>query len=129
MAAAFTAAREGNNFVCEAKAFCAAVSPSGWRIVTLDDVAFLGTACDAADLVVVPLALRLEACRSGARLVTARHLRRTGALEIRPDPEGASGALSGADITPAVESLNRPWSRHRTYDWRTGTFDLSKDQL
>lgn len=129
MAAAFAAAKEGDNFVCEAKAFCAAVSPSGWRIVTLDDVAFLGTACDAADLVVVPLALRLEACRSGARLVTARHLRRTGALEIRPDTEGASGALSGADITPAVESLARPWSRHRTYDWRTGTFDLPKDQL
>ncbi|MEW9615412.1 ComEC/Rec2 family competence protein [Shinella sp. S4-D37] len=128
MAWALAAARTGGSFVCEAKAFCAAVSPSGWRVVTLDDVAFLGTACDAADLVVVPFALRLEACRSGARLVTARHLRRTGALEIRPAAEGASGTFSEAHMTPAVESLDRPWTRHRTYDWRTGSFDPPKDQ-
>jgi competence protein ComEC len=123
MAAAIEAARTGKKFVCETKAFCAGVSPSGWRIVTLEDVAFLGAACDAADLVVVPMALRLDACRSGARLVTARHLRRTGALEIRPAEEGASPALSEAQFTPAVETLTRPWSRHRTYDWRTGTFE------
>ncbi|KNY17003.1 hypothetical protein AKG11_11880 [Shinella sp. SUS2] len=128
MASALAAARVGNGFVCEAKAFCAAVSPSGWRIVTLDDVAFLGTACDAADLVVVSLALRLNACRSGARLVTARHLRRTGALEIHPDAEGLSNIFSAAQITPAVESLDRPWARHRSYDWRTGSFDQPADQ-
>ena len=78
--------------------------------------------------VVVPFALRLEACRSGARLVTARHLRRTGALEIRPAAEDASGAFSEAHMTPAVESLDRPWARHRTYDWRTGSFDPPKVQ-
>lgn len=125
MVSALAAARTGKGFVCEAKAFCAAVSPSGWRIVTLDDVAFLGTACDAADLVVVSLALRLEACRSGARLVTARHLRRTGALEIQPADGDTSRAFSEARILPAVESLDRPWTRHRTYDWRTGSFDPS----
>ena len=123
MASALDAAGKTNGFVCEAKAFCAAISPSGWRIVTLDDVAFLGTACDGADLVVVSAALRLDACRSGARLVTARHLRRTGALEIRPDEDEAFSALSDADITPAVETLDRPWSRHRTYDWRTGSYE------
>ena len=123
MAAALDTARNGTGFVCEAKAFCAAVSPSGWRIVTLEDVAFLATACDAADLVVTPQALRLDACRSGARLLTARHLRRTGALEIQPDVAKGSSALSDAHITPAIETLDRPWSRHRTYDWRSGTFD------
>jgi ComEC/Rec2-related protein len=128
MQSALAAARTGNGFVCEAKAFCVAVSPSGWRIITLDDVAFLGTACDAADLVVVPLGLRLEACRSGARLMTARHLRRTGALEIQPALEVPSGAFSQARVTPAVESLERSWTRHRTYDWRTGRFDPPGDQ-
>ncbi|WP_439628498.1 ComEC/Rec2 family competence protein [Shinella sp.] len=123
MASALEAAGKGTGFICETKAFCAAVSPSGWRIVTLEDLAFLGTACDAADLVVVPQALRLEACRSGARLMTARHLRRTGALEIQPDAEQAASAFSEAEITPAVETLDRPWSRHRTYDWRSGTFE------
>lgn len=125
MASALEAAGKGTGFICETKAFCAAVSPSGWRIVTLEDLAFLGTACDAADLVVVPQALRLEACRSGARLMTARHLRHTGALEIQPDTEKAVLALAEARITPAVETLDRPWSRHRTYDWRSGTFEAT----
>lgn len=130
MAGALEAARKTGGFVCEAKAFCAAVSPSGWRIVTLEDTAFLGTACDGADLVVVPFALRLDACRSGARLVTARHLRQTGALEIRPVKGAALSALSDADITTAVKTLDRPWSRHRIYDWRTGTFEAKAgDQL
>ena len=127
MVDALAAAGKTGNFVCEAKAFCAAVSPSGWRIVTLEDAAFLGTACDGADLVVVPFALRLETCRSGARLVTARHLRRTGALEIRPAGEMASPHLSDASFTAAVETLDRPWSRHRTYDWRTGAFEAGAD--
>ncbi|MGQ3215390.1 MAG: ComEC/Rec2 family competence protein [Shinella sp.] len=46
MAAALDAARIRTGFICETKAFCAAVSPSGWRIVALEDLAFLGTACD-----------------------------------------------------------------------------------
>jgi ComEC/Rec2-related protein len=123
MAAAIEAAAGTNGFVCEAKAFCAAVSPSGWRIVTLEDVAFLGTACDGADLVVVPYALRIDACRSGARLLTARHLRKTGALEIVPSTEGVTKTLKDASFNPAVASLDRAWSRHRTYDWRTGTYE------
>jgi len=33
-----------------------------------------------------------------------------------------------------VESVDRPWSRHRTYDWRTGRFEppaskQAEDQL
>ena len=120
LAGAIDTARKTRSFVCETKAFCAAVSPSGWRIVTIEDTAFLGTACDGADLVVVPFALRLDACRSGARLVTARHLRRTGALEIQPAGEARSSALSDAGFMAAVETLRRPWSRHRTYDWRAG---------
>jgi hypothetical protein len=127
LAAALDRAKTGETFVCESKAFCAAVSPSGWRIVTVEDTAFLGTACDAADLVVVPFALRLDACRSGAKLVTARHLRRTGAVEIEAAADKAASTFSEAHITPAVETLNRPWSRHRTYDWRTGAFEAEKD--
>jgi len=127
MAGAFDAARKTGTFACEAKAFCTAVSPSGWRIVTIEDTAFLGVACDGADLVVVPFALRLDACRSGARLITARHLRRTGALEIQPARGAASKALPDADFIAAVEALDRPWSRHRTYDWRTAAFEAEAD--
>lgn len=121
LAAAFAAARAESRFVCEAKAFCAAVSPSGWRVVTVEEPAFLGIACDAADLVVVPLSLKLDACRSGARLVTARHLRWTGALEIRPDRDAAG--FAGAETVAAITTLDRPWARHRRYDWRSGRFE------
>ncbi|WLR94318.1 ComEC/Rec2 family competence protein [Shinella zoogloeoides] len=123
LSAAFETAGKRGGFVCEAKAFCAAISPSGWRVVALEDSAFLGTACDAADLVVVPFPLRIDTCRSGARLVTARHLRRTGALEIMPADGMANASLSQATFLPAVETLDRPWSRHRTYDWRIGQFE------
>ncbi|WP_313665777.1 ComEC/Rec2 family competence protein [Shinella sp.] len=123
MMSALVAARQTQTFICEAKAFCAAVSPSGWKIVTLEDTAFLGTACDRADLVVVPFALRLDSCRSGAKLLTARHLRRTGALEITPSTDDAGASLAGAIYTPAVETVARAWSRHRTYDWRSDTFE------
>ena len=114
-------------WIAQGRCRCRHISPSGWRIVTVEDVAFLGTACDAADLVVAPFALRLDACRSGARLVTARHLRRTGAMEIEPAGDKAVSTLSEAHITPAVETVNRPWSRHRTYDWRSGAFETEKD--
>lgn len=122
MVSALDAAAKQAGFICETKAFCAAVSPNEWRIVTLEDVAFLGTACDVADLVVTQVPLRIAACRSGARLITARHLRRTGTLEITPAAEEDGPDLLQAGITPAVETLDRPWSRHRTYDWRTGTY-------
>src|SRR5690606_13587115 len=123
LAAALAAARAEGRFVCEAKTFCAAVSPSGWRIVAVEEPAFLGIACDGADLVVVPIPLRIEACRSGARLVTARHLRRTGALEIRPGRDAAG--FAAAETTAAVTTLSRPWARHRTYDWRSGRFETA----
>jgi len=122
MLSALDAAAKQAGFVCETKAFCVAVSPNEWRIATLEDVAFLGTACDLADLVVTQVPLRTAACRSGAKLITARHLRRTGALEIIPAEEENAPFMLEASITPAVETLERPWSRHRTYDWRTGTY-------
>ena len=97
-----------------------------WRNVALEDLAFIGTACDGADLVIVPVAIRLEACRSGARLITTRHLRKTGTLEIQPAAGQAHSGLSDARFVPAVDTLHRPWSRHRTYDWRTGTYEGEK---
>lgn len=130
IAAALAASGATRRFVCERRAWCAGVSPAGWRVVTLEDPAYLGTACDGADLVVVPLPLRIAACRSGARLFTARHLRQTGALEIRPGADAATHTFRDAEITSSVTTLERPWTRHRAYDWRTGRFETGKpDQL
>jgi hypothetical protein len=48
-------------------------------------------------------------------LFTGETLRRTGSVELR---------FRGADtdIETAFDSLSRPWTRHRAYDWRSDTF-------
>jgi competence protein ComEC len=109
-------------FACRSREWCAAVSPSGWRIITIEDPAYLGAACDSADLVIAPQHLRTARCRSGADLITARSLRKTGALEIRPG-RTLAGNTFRFEITPAVNALERSWAMHRLYDWRTGRFD------
>ncbi|TCL74010.1 ComEC/Rec2 family competence protein [Rhizobium sp. BK251] len=106
---------KNGGFVCEKKAWCTARLQDGRSLTVIDDVAYLGPACDTADIVVTAARLRLDRCRSGALLFTAQTLRRTGAIEIRfvnGEPE----------ITTALGSLARPWQRHRTYDWRSGQF-------
>jgi hypothetical protein len=55
---------------------------NGQMIVTIDDGAYLGSAGDTADIVVTPTRMRLERCRSGARIFTGAILTRTGALEM-----------------------------------------------
>ena len=97
--------------------------PSFWKVITLEKPAYLGPACDSADIVVVPYAIRTTACRSGAMLVTSRTLRRTGALEIRPLDAAQSAGTQRYAIEQAIGSLQRPWSRHRLYDWRSGRFE------
>ncbi|HUH49317.1 MAG TPA: ComEC/Rec2 family competence protein, partial [Mycoplana sp.] len=125
MRAAFAAAASEKRFVCRRNEWCAGVAPGGWRVLVVEDPAFLGVACDSADLVVVPRYLRMETCRSGARLVSARSLRRTGALEITPQQADPTGRANYS-IRNAVTTLHRPWSRHRLYDWRTNTYLASE---
>lgn len=113
-------------FVCVAKQWCAATAQQGWRIVTVDDARFVGIACEEADIVVTPVMLRFDTCRSGALLLSGQSLRRTGAVEIY----GVNSSTLGNDagraemrLVFAQEQLQRPWAQHRTYDWRTGLFD------
>ncbi|MCF3639070.1 ComEC family competence protein [Rhizobium sp. TRM95111] len=135
-------------FTCHRREWCGARTASGLAVVTLDDPAFLGPACDTADIVVAAQPLRQTECRSGARLFTARSLRATGALEIRRAADdadegsadqqqpvasvysSAKGDRQGQQhpalaIHRAVATLERPWSRHRLYDWRTDKFSAA----
>ena len=107
---------ETNRFSCVKKAWCISRLGNGRVVSIIDNAAYLGPACDASDIVVTPVRLRLESCRSGALLFTGASLRRTGAVELRFDG-GAAG------VTTSFEKLDRPWTRHRAYDWRSGTFD------
>jgi competence protein ComEC len=109
---------QDDRFACHSKDWCTAVLDNGAVLVTISDPTYLGAACDAADIVVIPIRLRLARCRSGATVYTGASLRRTGAVEIdlNAPPPG---------ITTAFDSLDRPWSRHRAYDWRTASFTSS----
>lgn len=118
---ALLAAGGPGRFSCVARQWCGVRTRSGLKIAAVEDARLAGPACDAADLVVVSAMLRVESCRSGARLVTAATLRRTGALELQSSP---GGAVVLDTMRPAIapEELERAWQRHRLYDWRSGRF-------
>lgn len=105
-----------NGFQCLKTAWCVTTLDSGYIIATLENAAYLGPACDVADIVVTPVRLREVTCRSGAMLLTGETLRRSGAVEIRIDEQGAPV------VKTAYGSLDRPWMRHRAYDWRNDNF-------
>lgn len=104
------------SFACQKGAWCVAMLESGAILVTIENAAYLPSACDTANIVVTSIRLRLNRCRSGAMLITGATLRRTGSLEM----------VLGTDkpmVSAAFENPQRPWTRHRTYDWRSGKFD------
>ncbi|WP_407692735.1 ComEC/Rec2 family competence protein [Rhizobium herbae] len=110
-------------FACVPKQWCAATTRQGWRVVTVEDPRFVGIACDEADIVVTPVNVRFRTCRSRALLLSGRSLRRTGAVEIYGISSGKQAEKAGMQLIFALEQLQRPWARHRIYDWRTGQFD------
>lgn len=114
MEAALDNAGQGG-FVCQKQAWCVAMLDNGDILITIDNAAYLGPACDAGNIVIIPVRLRLDRCKSGAMLFTGATLRRTGSIEM--------DLSNSKPITAAAfETLERPWTLHRAYDWRTGTF-------
>lgn len=112
------AAAEGgdaNRFSCVKKAWCTSRLGNGHIVAVIDNAAYLGPACDAADIVVTSVRLRLNSCRSGATLFTGETLRRTGSVELR-------FTQAGLEAVTAFDALSRPWMRHRAYDWRSNSF-------
>lgn len=121
--AALADAADEGRFLCRRAAWCAGVAQAGWRVVWIENPGYLGVACDSAEIVVSTHYRGLEACRSGSRLVTAGSLRRTGALEFSPVKDASPATDRPAyTVTQAVTALDRPWNRHRLYDWRTNRY-------
>ncbi len=112
-------------FHCVMRAWCAIRAKAGPLIVVVEDARYAGTACDAAAIIVAARA-RFDRCRSGALMINGEVLRRTGALEISLN--GAQNR-NGWTINAAMVGQNRPWTRHRLYDWRSRRFngDLPAD--
>ena len=115
---AAAAGSETNRFSCVKKAWCTSRLGNGRVVTIIDNAAYLGPACDAADIVVTPVRLRFNSCRSGATLFTGETLRRTGSVELR-------FADTGLEVETAFETLSRPWMRQRAYDWRSKSFTES----
>ena len=113
---------EANRFSCVKKAWCTSRLTNGHIVTVIDNAAYLGPACDAADIVVTSVRLRFDRCRSGATLFTGETLRRTGSVELR-------FADSGLEVATAFDALSRPWMRHRAYDWRSDSFTESGPSL
>ncbi|MDF1607343.1 ComEC/Rec2 family competence protein [Hoeflea sp. YIM 152468] len=132
------AAQQPSRFQCAGRGLCAAVHKQA-KILAIDQAAYIGAACDRADLVIVAIPVHMRICRSGATLVTSRSLRRTGALAIRIDPnttapQAASTDAAGSAARPefqirtALAGVLRPWTIQRYYNWRTGAYDLPDRQ-
>ncbi|MCY6380686.1 ComEC/Rec2 family competence protein [Hoeflea prorocentri] len=102
---------------CAAKTFCVGVSGSGTKLALVEDLSYLGAACDEADIVVTAASIAMERCYSGALLITGRMLRQSGALAIWTKTNG-----NQPKIRSAVASVDRAWTRHRAYNWRNDSF-------
>jgi hypothetical protein len=105
-------------FLCRRDRWCLARAGNGTRIIVMEIRDLVGAACDRADLVITPARLSWDNCQSGAKLVSAEALRRSGTVEIWLDPEN----IRQFRILSALGEGDRPWYVHRTYDWRSGEF-------
>ncbi|MFC0195045.1 ComEC/Rec2 family competence protein [Aureimonas pseudogalii] len=92
---------------------CRIVSPSGWRVAWTNAYEKLGDLCDTADLVIVARAMRTNSCRSGARLLTLRSLRRTGSVAVY----ARTPRQTHPRIVAAVPNDRPAWNVHRTMPW------------
>lgn len=108
-----------NGFSCQKNAWCAGRHESGVKVAVISNTALTGTACDVADIVVASRFVPFSNCRSGALLISATTLRKTGSLELWLNEAGAPVAAARA----AMQDVARPWSIHRAYDWRSKTSD------
>ncbi len=108
-------------FRCVKDAICVGQTGSGVIIALVDDLALLGTACDRAGIVITHRAIAMPACRSGALLITGRMLRQTGGVEIYPSDTGDEPR-----IVTALGQSERPWTVHRSYDWRRRSFGFDR---
>ena len=103
-------------FACRRKRWCRAGLPGGDVVATVEDVAVLAEVCRTAALVVLSRPAPDGIDCAAARLIDARLLRRTGALALTRDGDGPW------QVAPAFATLDRPWQRHRAYDWRRDRF-------
>ncbi len=112
-------------FACSGTLWCVARHSGGTRIATVSEAAYIDAACLSADLVITPLRLRRSACirpadgTQPAHFISGVALARNGAVAISFNEEMEGQHFS---IETARDGSQRPWTRHRLYDWRNDRF-------
>lgn len=118
-------------FVCSGRDWCMGKLTDGILIATFSDFAFQGAACRQAQIIIAAAFLREPQCGQGEGILFDRNtLRRRGAiaLYLEPDKPATSVARSEATGPPpfrivgALDGHDRPWLRHRYYNWRSNSF-------
>ena len=112
------AALPTSRFRCRDGRWCVARAWNGTKIIVMTVRDLVGAACDRADLLVTSVRVGWSECRSGAKLLSAEQLRRSGTVEIWFDPENNRKFR----IVAGLGEGDRPWYAHRTYHWRSGQF-------
>lgn len=108
----------GKAVTCVKSAYCNGLTQSGHRVMIVEDLLYLGAACDRADIVITTAKINMERCYSDAMLITGRMLRQSGSLEIHVDSK-----TKVLTVWSAVGHTDRPWTVHRSYDWRSRSFE------
>lgn len=119
---------EPGHFLCSGRDWCIGRLGNNVLVATFSDFAFQGPACRQASIVIAAAYLKQPQCGDGeAQLFDRNALRQRGALAVYLAAPQAPGAqpLSPApsiEIIGALDGLDRPWLRHRFYDWRSNAY-------
>ncbi len=113
-------AAENHQFACADRQWCVTKVLNARTVITLDDTSFLDLACEMADLVITPVRLPFSRCRNGTKLISGSFLRRHGALAIMPE---ILPLRQGWSMTGAMDGQERPWTLHRSYDWKSNSYE------
>ncbi|MBP1886981.1 ComEC/Rec2 family competence protein [Sinorhizobium mexicanum] len=120
---------KAGGFICRKGEWCVGRGHEGWTIIIVDAPELFPSLCEAADLVIADTRRPLPSCKSSrALIVTAETLRRSGAIEIYAD-ETQAAAPPRMRIAKSFASTERPWQRHRRYDWRSNDFSHEQGTL
>ncbi len=114
MDAALDNARQGGFLLCQKRAWCVAMLDNGDILVTIENAAYLGPACDTADIVVTPCGCVLIAADPGQCFSQAKRY-------AGPAPSKCDLRTDEPEITTtAFQNSDTSMEPHRAYDWRNG---------
>ena len=127
---------EPGRFLCSGRDWCIGRLADGLLIATFSDFAFQGSACRQAQIVIAASFLREPRCGTGeGQLFDRNALRRRGALAVYLEKAadkqlGIRSSSKSTDQSPppeyrivgALDGQDRPWLRHRYYNWRSNSY-------